>query len=91
MEENIESNTHSNTKESSKEDKKLKHKKAIKNSSLKNSVSNKLKFRILNISFVSSLFNNSGVIITAEPFKKNNNSDIKKFLLKGNTVSSFPK
>ena len=73
------------------EDKKLIHKITIKNPSLKNSISKKLKLRILNISFVSSLFNNNGAIITAEPFKKNKNSDMKNFLLKENTVSSFPK
>ena len=74
-----------------KEDKKLKNKIAIKKSLLKNSASNKLKLRILNISFVFSLFNNNGAIITAEPFKKNKNSDMKNLRLKVNTVSSFPK
>ena len=74
-----------------KDDKKLRHNIAIKNSSLKNLASKKLKLRILNISFVSSLFNNNGAIITAEPFKKNKHSDMKNFFLKWNTVSSFPK
>ena len=37
---------------------------------------------ILKISFVCSLFNNNGAIITVEPFKKNKNSDMKNFLLK---------
>ena len=63
-----------------KEDKKLKHNIEIKNSFLKNCASKTLKLRILNISFVSSLFNNNGAIITAEPFKKNKNSDIRNFL-----------
>jgi hypothetical protein len=53
--------------------------------------SNTLKFKILNISIVSAFFNNRGIKITDEPFKKNKNSDIKNFLLKENTVSSFPK
>ena len=74
-----------------KEDKKLKHNIEIQNSFLKNCASKTLKLRILNISFVSSLFNNNGAIITAEPFKKNKNSDIRNFPLKENTVSSFPK
>ena len=71
------------------EDKKLRHKIVIKNPSLKNFISKKLKLRILNISFVSFLFNNNGAIITAEPFKKNKNSDTKNFLLKENTVPPF--
>ena len=74
-----------------KDDKKLRHKITIKNSLLKNSASNKLKLRILNISLVSSLFNNNGAIITVDPFKKNKHSDMKNFFLKKNTVSSFPK
>ena len=74
-----------------KEDKKLRDNIVIKNSLLKKLASKKLKLRILNISFVSSFFKNKGAIITAEPFKKNKHSDIKNFLLKENTVSSFPK
>ena len=63
----------------------------IKNSLLKNPASKTLKFSILNISLVSSLFNNNGAIITVDPFKKNKHSDMKNFFLKTNTVSSFPK
>ena len=63
----------------------------IKNPSLKNPASKTLKFRILNISLVSSLFNNNGAIITVDPLKKNKHSDMKNFFLKKNTVSSFPK
>ena len=74
-----------------KDDKKLRDNIMIKNRLLKISASKTLKFNTLNISFVSSLLNNNGVIITAEPFKKNKHSDIKNFLLKGNTVSSLPK
>ena len=73
------------------DDKKPRHNIPIKNSLLKNSDSKTLKFRILNISFVSSLFNNNGAIITVDPFKKNKHSDMKNFFLKKNTVSSFPK
>ena len=73
------------------DEKKLRHNITIKNSSLKNFASKRLKLRILNISFVSPLLNNNGAIITAEPFKKNKNSDMKNFFLKENTVSSFPK
>ena len=53
--------------------------------------SKKLKFKIWNISFVLSFWNNSGAIITADPLKKNKHSETKNFLLKENTVSSFPK
>ena len=74
-----------------KDEKKLRHNIKIKNSSLKYSASKTLKFRILNISFVSSLFNNNGAIITVDPFKKNKHSEMKNFFLKQNTVSSFPK
>ena len=74
-----------------KEDTKLKNNMITKNWLLKNEVSKTLKFKILNISIVSALFNNRGTKITDEPFKKNKNSDIKNFLLKENTVSSFPK
>ena len=73
------------------DDKKPRHNIPIKNSLLKNSDSKTLKFRILNISYVSSLFNNNGAVITVDPFKKNKHSDMKNFLLKKNTVSSFPK
>ena len=73
------------------DDKKPRHNIPIKNSLLKNSDSKTLKLRILNISFVSSLLNNNGAIITVDPFKKNKHSDIKNFFLKKNTVSSFPK
>ena len=73
------------------DDKKPRHNIPIKNSLLKNPASKTLKFRILNISLVSSLFNNNGAIITVDPFKKNKHSDIKNFFLKKNTVSSFPK
>ena len=62
-----------------KDDKKPRHNIPIKNSLLKNSNSKTLKFRILNISFVSSLFNNNGAIITVDPFKKNKHSDMKNF------------
>tara|TARA_B100000941_G_scaffold147910_1_gene104900 strand:- start:246 stop:671 length:426 start_codon:yes stop_codon:yes gene_type:complete len=74
-----------------KDDKKLRHNIPIKNSLLKNSASKISKLRILNISFVSSLFNNNGAMITVDPFKKNKHSDIKNFFLKEKTVSSFPK
>ncbi len=74
-----------------KDDKKPRHNIPIKNSLLKNSASKILKLRILNISFVSSLFNNKGAIITVDPFKKNKLSDMKNFFLKENIVSSFPK
>ena len=54
--------------------------------------------KLKNLSFVdatcplvSSRFNNNGAIITVDPFKKNKHSDMKNFLLKKNTVSSFPK
>tara|TARA_B100001093_G_C26190455_1_gene743723 strand:+ start:203 stop:532 length:330 start_codon:yes stop_codon:yes gene_type:complete len=73
------------------DDKKLKHNSIIKNLLLKTVESKTLKFNILNISFVAFLCNNKGATITDEPFKKNNNSDIKNFLLKENTVSSLPK
>ena len=74
-----------------KDDKKLKHNRIIKNWSLKIADSKTLKFKILNISIVSAFFNNRGIKMTDEPFKKNKNSDIKNFLLKEKTVSSFPK
>ena len=74
-----------------KDDKKPRHNIPIKNSLLKIPASKTLKFRILNISLVSSLFNNNGAIITVDPFKKNKHSDMKNFFLKENTVSSFPK
>ena len=74
-----------------KDDIKLRHIIPIKNPLLKNSASKILKFKILNISFVSSLLNNNGAVITVDPFKKNKHSDIKNFFLKENTVSSFPK
>ena len=61
------------------DDKKPRHNIPIKNSLLKNPASKTLKFRILNISLVSSLFNNNGAIITVEPFKKNKHSDMKNF------------
>ena len=73
------------------DDRKLRHNIPIKNSLLKNPASKTLKFRVLNISLVSSLFNNNGAIITVDPFKKNKHSDMKNFFLKKNTVSSFPK
>ena len=73
------------------DDKKPRHNIPIKNSLLKNSASKTSKLRILNISFVSSLFNNNGAIITVDPFKKNKHSEMKNFFLKENTVSSFPK
>ena len=74
-----------------KDDKKPRHIIPIKNPLLKNPASKTLKLRILNISLVSSLFNNNGAIITVDPFKKSKNSDMKNFFLKENTVSSFPK
>ena len=73
------------------DDKNPRHSIPIKNSLLKKSASKTLKFSILKISLVSSLFNNNGAIIIADPFKKNKHSDIKNFFLKKNTVSSFPK
>ena len=73
------------------DDKKPRHNVPIKNPLLKNPASKTLKFRILNISLVSSLFNNNGAVITVDPFKKNKHSDMKNFFLKKNTVSSFPK
>ena len=73
------------------DDKKPRNNIPIKNSLLNNPASKTLKFRILNISLVSSLLNNSGAIITVDPFKKNKHSDMKNFFLKKNTVSSFPK
>ena len=73
------------------DDKKPRHNIPIKNSLLKNPDSKTLKFRVLNISLVSSLFNKSGAIITVDPFKKNKHSDTNNFFLKKNTVSSFPK
>ena len=73
------------------DDKKPRHNIPIKNSLLKKPASKTLKFRILKISLVSSLFNNNGAIITVDPFKKNKQSEMKNFFLKENTVSSFPK
>ena len=73
------------------DDKKLKHRNIIKNWLLKIEDSNTWKFKFLNITIVASLWNNKGAVITEDPFKKNKISDIKNFLLKGNTVSSFPK
>ena len=74
-----------------KDDKKPRHNIPIKNSLLKKPTSKTLKFRILNISLVSSLFNNNGAMITVDPFKKNKHSEMKNFFLKKKTVSSFPK
>ena len=54
-----------------KEDIKLKNNMITKNWLVKNEVSKTLKFKILNISIVSALFNNRGTKITEEPFKKN--------------------
>ena len=73
------------------DDKKLKNKRVIKNWLLKIEDSKTVKLRVLNITFVLSFWNNKGAIITDDPFKKNKISDIKKFLSKWNTVSSFPK
>ena len=73
------------------DDKNPRHNITIKNSLLKNAASKTWKFRILNISLVSSLLNNNGAIITVAPFKKNKHSEMKNFFLKENTVSSFPK
>ena len=73
------------------DDKKLKHKNVIKNWSLNHWDSKTLKFKISNISFVFSLWNNNGAKITADPFKKYKSSAIKNFCLKENTVSSLPK
>ena len=70
---------------------KLKHKNEIKNWLLKIEDLKTKKFKIWNISFVASLWNNNGAIITEDPFKKNKLSDIKNLFLKRNTVSSFPK
>ena len=74
-----------------KDDMKLKINIIIKNWSVKIEDWKTSKFKILKISIVSVLFNNKGTKITDDPFKKNKSSDIKKFLLKENTVSSFPK
>ena len=73
------------------DDKKPRHNIPIKNPLLKNPASKTLKFRMLNISLVSSLFNNNGAIITVDPLRKNKHSEMKNFFLKENTVSSFPK
>ena len=73
------------------DDKKPRHNIPIKNSLLKNSASKTLKFRTLNISFVSSLFNNNGAIITVDPFKKNKHSDMKNFFLKKKYCIFFSK
>ena len=73
------------------DDKKPRHNIPIKNSLIKRPASKTLKFRILNISLVYSLFYNSRAIITVDPFRKNKHSDMKNFFLKKNTVSSFPK
>ena len=74
-----------------KDDTKLKNNIIIKNWSVKIEPSKTLKFKILNISIVSALFNNRGIKITDDPFKKNKSSDIKNFFLKENIVSSLPK
>ena len=73
------------------DEKKLKNKSIIKNWSLKKWDSKMSKFKILNISFVALLWNNSGARITDEPLRKNKNSDNKNFLLNEKTVSSLPK
>ena len=62
-----------------KDDKKLRNNIIIKNKLLKISASKILKLSISNISFVSSLFNNNGAIITAEPLKKIRIQTIKIF------------
>ena len=54
------------------DDKKPRHNIPIKNSLLKKSASKTLKFSILKISLVSSLFNNNGAIITVDPLRKIN-------------------
>ena len=77
--------------EINKEDKKLKHNKKIKNWLLNIWDSKTSKFKIWNISFVLSLWNNNGANIAADPFKKYKHSEIRNFLLKENTVSSLPK
>ena len=74
-----------------KEERKLKHNSITKNLLLKTVDSKTLKFKISNISFVAFLCNNNGAKITDDPFKKNKHSDIKNFLRKEKTVSSFPK
>ena len=74
-----------------KDEKKLKHSRIIISWSLKIEYSKILKFKILNISYVSFLLNNNGARITDDPFKKNKHSDKKNFFLKENIVSSFPK
>ena len=63
------------------DDKKPRHNIPIKNPLLKNPDSKTLKFRILNISLVSYLFNNNGAVITVDPLKKNKHSDMKNFFL----------
>ena len=77
--------------EINKEDNRLKHNKVIKKWFVNIWDSKILKFKIWNISFVLSFWNNNGANITADPFKKNKNSEIINFLLKENTVSSLPK
>ena len=77
--------------EINKEDKKLKHNKVIKKWLLNTWDSKILKFKVWNILFVLSLWNNNGANITAEPFKKYKHSAIRNFPLKENTVSSLPK
>ena len=77
--------------EINKEDKKLKHNKVIKNWLVNIWDSKTLKFKIRNISFVLSFWNNNGASITADPLKKYKHSEIINFLLKVNTVSSLPK
>ena len=74
-----------------KEDIKLKHNKVIKKWLENTGDSKTLKFKIRNISFVFSFWNNNGANITADPFKKYKHSEIRNFFLKENTVSSLPK
>ena len=74
-----------------KEDKKLKQNIAIKKLLVNIWDSKTLKFKIRNISFVLSFWNNNGASITDDPFKKYKHSEIRNFLLKENTVSSLPK
>ena len=77
--------------EINKDDKKLKHNNIIKNWLVNICDSKTLKFKVRNISFVLSFWNNNGVMITTDPLKKYKHSGIKYFLLKENTVSSLPK
>ena len=65
-----------------KDEKKLRHNKIIKNWSVNIWESKTLKFKVWNISFVLSFWNNSGAMITVDPLKKYKHSGIQYFFLK---------